>query len=662
MTPLKPDVREDALLSGLPLQDGWPVLGGVLLQERLGRGGMGAVYRGRHQRLGIDVAVKIMVLPRTVPADHADGFVKRFVREAQSTAAVAHENLVRIYDVNSEKGVHYLVMDFIDGESAAQTLQRRGALPEEEATRIVLGAALGLAEAHRKGIVHRDVKPDNIMVDRAGRVRVTDLGLAKSFEEDGDATALTHDGMAMGTPAYMPPEQFVSARDVGPQADVWSLGVTLYRLLTGEAPWSGSSPYDLGRKIEHAPLPDARRLRPGLSEGLWSVLVKCLQKDPALRFRDCGEMAEALRGAAGAAPVAPVDLSADTRLGFQGARAAPGIAEPSVAGAPEAPRDPPRRPSWALTLLLQAFGLGLFYLRPKSRKRIFNALLLPSIPVLVGLGSAGFLPVSEIVFGAALVLAPLLLHVLASIEVVLLCHEDRRGARSRGARAASRLASVVAVAAFLAVVVWNSTRIGLVAPVDDGSFSPEALSRALAEDGRFELVQNPNGNVTSVVFSPDGKLLATATNGRSYSYWNLETGQRADAPGGEPSASHMMGYAMAFAPDGDRLATARADNTVALWQLSTGKKLVTFRGHKAEVTAGAFSPDGRHFATASDERTAALWDAATGERLRQFREDMGFFAVAFSPDGRWLAAGSASTFLYAVDTGDKVRELGARTV
>ena len=175
------DLSADPLLGNVPVCEGYKVLGGVVLYQKLGHGGMGAVYKGRHLRLNIDVAVKVMAAPASVTPDQADAFVKRFIREAQTAAAVSHQNLIRVYDVNAESGLHFLIMDFVDGESAGERLKRKGKLTEEEAVEICLGASEGLAEAHRKGIVHRDVKPDNIMIDRDGRVRVTDLGLAKAF-------------------------------------------------------------------------------------------------------------------------------------------------------------------------------------------------------------------------------------------------------------------------------------------------------------------------------------------------------------------------------------------------------------------------------------------------------------------------------------------------
>ena len=292
------DLRTDPLLERAPVHEGYKVLGGVVLYQKLGQGGMGAVYRGKHLRLNVDVAVKVMTPPHGLPREQAESFVRRFIREAQSAAAVGHQNLIRVYDVDTESGIHFLIMDYVDGESAADRIKRKGRLPEVEAVEIALRAAEGLGAAHKRGIVHRDVKPDNVMIDKEGNVRVADLGLAKAYSgeaETGEPSMLTQTQAAMGTPYYMPPEQFVSARDVGPPADVWSLGVTLYQLLTGELPWADTSVFTLAKKIEKNQLPDPKNVCPELSGRVCSIIRKAVQKEPSKRYGTCTGLASALR-------------------------------------------------------------------------------------------------------------------------------------------------------------------------------------------------------------------------------------------------------------------------------------------------------------------------------------------------------------------------------
>ena len=306
------DLATDPLLASFPVHEGYKVLGGVVLYQKLGQGGMGAVYRGKHLRLNVDVALKVMAPPEGMSPSHADNFVQRFIREAQTAASVRHQNLIRVYDVNTEGGSYYLVMDYIDGESAGDRLKRKGKLAEQEAVEIALGAADGLAEAHAQSIVHRDVKPDNILIDRKGAVVVADLGLAKAYtagETDQERPGSTGSALslglsltqqAMGTPYYMSPEQTRSAKDVGPAADVWSLGVTLYQLVSGELPWSDTDLVELLSSIRKDPVPDVRGRCPGitdgLSDGLCAIIERALNKDAAGRYADCSEMAKALSG------------------------------------------------------------------------------------------------------------------------------------------------------------------------------------------------------------------------------------------------------------------------------------------------------------------------------------------------------------------------------
>jgi formylglycine-generating enzyme required for sulfatase activity/tRNA A-37 threonylcarbamoyl transferase component Bud32 len=295
-------VKDDPLLAAAPLVEGYRVLGGVVILERIGQGAMGAVFRGHHLRLDIDVALKVLAVPRAHCEEDAQAFVQRFLREARTAASVSHQNLIRVYDVNSEAKIHYLVMDCIDGETATEALGRLSGtsatpgLSAALAATICLGAARGLGAAHAKGIVHRDVKPDNILIGADGCVVVVDLGLAKVFTdgEAADYTGITKAETVMGTPCFMAPEQFDGSRDVGPAADVWSLGITLYQMLAGKPPWEDTSIFTLAASIQNDPLPDIRSLRPDIGEELCAILDKSLRKNLAERFSDCGKFARAL--------------------------------------------------------------------------------------------------------------------------------------------------------------------------------------------------------------------------------------------------------------------------------------------------------------------------------------------------------------------------------
>lgn len=278
-----------------------PALGGIPLLAKIGQGGMGAVYYGIHPRLYLEVAVK--VLPFHL-AEETPELVSRFLREARIAAQVKSPHLVGVLDVDEDQGLHYLVMEYVQGISAAGYLRNLRAaghagMPEPIALDICLAAAEGLRAAHAKGIVHRDVKPENILVPRSddGRwlfsdSKLADLGLARG---ESQGQSLTGTQAHMGTPGYMAPEQARDAKTAEAPSDVFGLGASLYALLAGQAPFIGSSAFQvLTDTVQkpHRPLPE---LRLDVSPALAMIVDRCLQKDPAQRYPNGSALAEALR-------------------------------------------------------------------------------------------------------------------------------------------------------------------------------------------------------------------------------------------------------------------------------------------------------------------------------------------------------------------------------
>lgn len=274
------NLRDDPALNTVPVVEGRRRLGPCVLHDRIGAGGMGTVYRGRHLNLDIDVAVKC--LDRSL-AQRDQKFITRFQREARLAAAIDHENLIRVYDVGTEHDVHFIVMEFVRGETARERVARKGPLSEREALAILLGAASALGAAHARGVIHRDIKPDNIMISIDGRVKVADLGLAKPLI---DTMALTQE--IMGTPNYMAPEQWADPDMVGPWTDVWALGATLFFLVAGRDPFRGAS---AGQTF-----PNASDARSGLTRQFLDLLHKCVHADRRRRFVDAGALLQELRG------------------------------------------------------------------------------------------------------------------------------------------------------------------------------------------------------------------------------------------------------------------------------------------------------------------------------------------------------------------------------
>ena len=257
----------------------------------LGEGGFAAVFRVHDTALNRDVAIKVLDLGLTP----SPALAERFVREARTIAHLEHANIVPIYKVGGFKNeVLYIVMRCVDGPSLRQLLEKERRLTVGDAARIARQVADALAYAHGRGIVHRDVKPDNILIDSTGRVVVTDFGIAKAAE--AAASQLTTEGMVVGTPQYMSPEQATGERTDG-RSDIYSLGIVLYQMLAGEPPFDGESAQSILMKQATATPVPITRMRSDVSQPLAAVLDRMLGKDPAERYQTAEEVSRALVGA-----------------------------------------------------------------------------------------------------------------------------------------------------------------------------------------------------------------------------------------------------------------------------------------------------------------------------------------------------------------------------
>ena len=275
-----------------------PRFGGYEVISKLGEGGMGAVYKARH--VALDRIVALKVLPGELARDK--DYVKRFEREARLAAKVSHPNLIQVYDVGQSAGRRYIAMEFVGGSDVTKLLES-GALDEARALEIVLGVARGLAAAHEQGIVHRDVKPSNIMLSEKGVPKLSDLGLARDI--GSGRTMVTRTGLIMGTPQYMAPEQCRSAKDIDGRADIYSLGATLFHMVCNRVPFQGDSTLEIVQKHISEALPDLKELRPGLSDGLVALVQRMMEKDREKRFRNCRQLIAAIEALRSEAPSSP---------------------------------------------------------------------------------------------------------------------------------------------------------------------------------------------------------------------------------------------------------------------------------------------------------------------------------------------------------------------
>jgi serine/threonine protein kinase len=264
-------------------------VGNYDLLEKIAEGGMGAIYRGRHRDSGQIVAIKIM--PPHMAANPV--LLKRFEQEFRAASRLNHPNIVRALDYSDNGSTPYLVMEFVEGESLGQKLERDGRMSEAEAIRIIAQVAQGLHRAHKQNLVHRDVKPDNILIARDGVAKLADLGLVKETETDLN---LTKTGRGLGTPHFMAPEQFRNAKNADIRCDIYSLGATLYQMVTGELPFRSSGPLDAWMKKIQNDLTPPRSLVPALSERLDWAILRAMSADPEKRPATCREFVEDLTG------------------------------------------------------------------------------------------------------------------------------------------------------------------------------------------------------------------------------------------------------------------------------------------------------------------------------------------------------------------------------
>lgn len=317
------------------------------IEGEIGRGGMGVVYRARDERLQRRVAIK--VLPPELA--FSSEIRQRFTREAQTAARLSHPHIVPIHDVGEGQGIVYFVMGLIEGESLAARIRRRGRVPAEETRRIIRETADALSAAHAMSVIHRDIKPDNILLEGTrGRVMVTDFGIAKALSAASGST-LTSAGMAIGTPSYMSPEQAAGEREIDGRSDVYSVGIVAYQMLSGELPFNAPTVAGILMKqiTETAPLLHERF--PDVPEDLSLAVARCLEKDPENRWPSADSLRRSLesRSVAGYRPTG-LGWKAQTREGAAPARPSPtrpsltrGLRPPTERPAPVRPV-PPTRP------------------------------------------------------------------------------------------------------------------------------------------------------------------------------------------------------------------------------------------------------------------------------------------------------------------------------
>jgi serine/threonine protein kinase/tetratricopeptide (TPR) repeat protein len=253
--------------------------------EELGRGGMGRVYKAYDTEIKEKVALKL--LKPEIASDAKT--IERFRNEIRLARKIAHRNVCKTYDLGEERGTRFITMEFVDGEDLKSTIRRIGRLPAAKSIAIARQICEGLEEAHRLGVVHRDLKPGNIMLDREGNARIMDFGIARSLKTKG----ITGAGIMIGTPEYMSPEQ-VDGEEIDPRSDIYSLGVILFEMVTGQMLFEGDSPFTIGMKHKGEDPENPQELNPQIPDNLNAVILRCLEKDRNKRYTSAGELSSVL--------------------------------------------------------------------------------------------------------------------------------------------------------------------------------------------------------------------------------------------------------------------------------------------------------------------------------------------------------------------------------
>jgi serine/threonine protein kinase len=325
------------------LQGKWRrfTIGKYKVLERLGSGGMGQVFLAEHKLMRRRVAVK--VLPTAKAADASS--LERFYREARAAAALDHPNIVHAYDIDQDETLHFIVMEYVDGASFQDIVKKSGPLDPVRAAHYVQQAALGLDHAHKAGLVHRDIKPGNVLVDRAGTVKILDMGLARFFNDEEDMLTKKYDENVLGTADYLAPEQAVDSHGVDIRADIYSLGATFYYLLTARPPFGeGTTAQKLIWHQTRRPRPISE-IRGDVPEGLVAIIDRMMAKDAGQRYQTPAEVADALAPWAQGTIAPPSDREMP-QLSLAATGGSPGM-EPTQVSSPQTPTSP--RKSWQVT-------------------------------------------------------------------------------------------------------------------------------------------------------------------------------------------------------------------------------------------------------------------------------------------------------------------------
>lgn len=586
--------RSLAALHGAPGIPGGPARASLVgrtvknyhLLEWVGNGAMSTVYKAYHAELDRFVAVKILDCSMAEGNDLA----ARFQREAWAVARLDHPNILPVYDFGQEGELSIIVTKYVEGGTLRDILGHP--LPLEQCARILSQLAEALDHAHQHGIIHRDVKPSNVLLSKDGSVCLSDFGLAK-FEGQ---PKITETGQSLGTPDYISPEQ-AQGLPVDARSDVYSLGAMLYEMLTGQVPYCAETAVAvIVKHITEAP-PGLRQINPKIPESVEKVVLKAMAKRPEDRYQSAGELAAAFKLAIRreeTVSVLPYHTGPNLTDEWAGADAIDaGLPEAEPAETSDVVADS----AWG-HLRLPAWGPKVFVL----------ALLLTAFLLLC-------VEVGDVRRG------------VSSVSVVLLGQRGYTPTSRLGGRAHTPTPTYTAPRQ----EATRGPQVGLLPPASAAAPTPDntlETYRVLEEQGK---------PLHGVVFSPDGQLVASGVRDL-IKVWQVSDGALRCVLAGHTADVNSL----AFSPDGQFIVSGSRDGTARLWRLADASLYRTLE-HRSDVLSVAFSPDGEHVAVGTLDRTVYIWKVADGSQLHSWGHDGPVLSVAFGPDGRLVAAAEGLT-------------------
>ncbi|MFN4257817.1 MAG: protein kinase domain-containing protein [Gemmataceae bacterium] len=671
------------------------VLGSYILLERLGEGGMGQVFKAHHVHMGRIVALKV-IRKAHVANELA---VKRFRREIQAAARLSHPNIVAAFDANQVGDTHFFVMEYVDGIDLGKLIRESGPLPVPQACDIIRQAALGLQHAFEKGLVHRDIKPGNLLIakptsDGQAVVKILDMGVARLVETnlDDTATHLTQDGKVVGTPDYMAPEQARNSSTIDIRADLYSLGCTLFFTLTGKVVFSGGTAMEKLLRHQTDPPPAIETLRSDLPPALGLILRRLLAKKPEQRYQTPAELAAALEPFCGQVPMAvvvpnvaeaaPLAVFADLETAVVSVETTPQARPP----APSQPTASPvsararyqaqkRRQVWltggallALCVVASVAWLAISLTQNEPPPNPTPPVQQRDLPFLDRFGSAQ-IPASERVARQP-----------RELVAVLGEHRGRNWQPIRTLGYTADGQNIVTVGTDQVIRLWDAQTLHERRVIGEpllgkayfhGAISPDGkyVAQAWSDDGvvgyfagRLRVWDTSTGrerlplreltpSIRSLAFSPNSRSLLTI-DGRSLgNYYDLETGNPprrwfSDLPGRSTGS-------LAFSPDDKlvamicwQLENLESRTVIHLWDTAEKKYLepIPLGSRIYAARALTFDSQGQQLAAVSQlgqESIIRVWNPYTGKELYSFDENASVQDLKFTPDGQGLIAASA---------------------